>query len=176
MDDFATPMDNGQRVETGDEFGRMLNLDGLSFTGLDAAVFDSNPVGPNLFSLDPESYDPSFLSYWEDARPQRLPAEHHPCDTTPPPCWGTDEYPGECDHLAACAARGDTCVAYELYAADGVSPARSARRLWPESPREPITHKQWETMRRERLKTIAKKPPPVTDQKPSLRHSALMNS
>ena len=53
-DDFATVLVNGQDVQPGAEFGRMVTVSGLSATGLDAAVFDSTPGGPNTGGQDPD--------------------------------------------------------------------------------------------------------------------------
>lgn len=53
-DDFETPLVNGQDVSSSEEFGFLLSIDGLSASGLCAAIFDSDPAGPNAGSSDPD--------------------------------------------------------------------------------------------------------------------------
>jgi hypothetical protein len=52
-DDGVTPLVNGQDIDAG-ENGNVVNISGLSFNGLKAAIFDSNPRGPNASSQDPD--------------------------------------------------------------------------------------------------------------------------
>lgn len=51
-DDFVTPLVNGQLVSTGSEFGNVFDIS--SFGGLGATIFDSDPAGPNVGTLDPD--------------------------------------------------------------------------------------------------------------------------
>lgn len=51
-DDLLTPLGNGQEIDPGDEFGGLLIVDGLSFHGEGAAIFDSDPLGPNSGAMD----------------------------------------------------------------------------------------------------------------------------
>jgi hypothetical protein len=51
-DDFTTPLVNGQDIDT--EFGNLVTINGLSARGQKAAIFDSNPRGPNVSSQDPD--------------------------------------------------------------------------------------------------------------------------
>jgi len=53
-DDFETPLANGQDISSDEEFGRLVAIDGLSSAGLQAAIFDSDPLGPNATSTDPD--------------------------------------------------------------------------------------------------------------------------
>lgn len=50
-DDFTTPLLNGHAVASPNEFGRLVDVVGLG-ANFGAAVFDSNPFGPNVFSSD----------------------------------------------------------------------------------------------------------------------------
>jgi len=53
-DDHWTPLVNGQGLETPNEFGRCVQIDGGGFGNHGAAIFDSKPDGPNALSLDPD--------------------------------------------------------------------------------------------------------------------------
>lgn len=51
-DDLVTPLENGQHINPGDEFGGLCIVDGLSSTGEGATIFDSDPLGPNSGAMD----------------------------------------------------------------------------------------------------------------------------
>ena len=51
-DDMTTPLGNGQQVTATGNFGNFVTIEGMSASGLNAAVFDTNPVGPNALSSD----------------------------------------------------------------------------------------------------------------------------
>ena len=53
-DDFLTPLFNGQDITPAGEFGIMLTFDGFPNSGAEAAIFDSDPAGPNASSSDPD--------------------------------------------------------------------------------------------------------------------------
>ena len=53
-DDFQTLLFNGQDVTSADEFGIMVAIDGVANSGAEAAIFDSDPSGPNASSSDPD--------------------------------------------------------------------------------------------------------------------------
>ncbi len=53
-DDLTTPLVNGQDLSLADEFGRMLGIEGFAGGGASAAIFDSDPNGPNAGSADPD--------------------------------------------------------------------------------------------------------------------------
>ena len=52
-DDGLTPLANGQELNPGEEFGRLVSIEGRSRSRLGAAVFDSTPNGPNAAGNDP---------------------------------------------------------------------------------------------------------------------------
>ncbi len=45
---------NGQDIRPGEEFGSLVEISGVSSSGNRAAIFDSDPEGPNAFSTDPD--------------------------------------------------------------------------------------------------------------------------
>ncbi len=53
-DDCVTPLVNGQDIQSGEEFGILFTVDGFPASGLEAAIFDSDPSGPNAGSSDPD--------------------------------------------------------------------------------------------------------------------------
>ena len=53
-DDCVTPLVNGQDISSREEFGRLVSIDGFPASGLTAAIFDSDPLGPNASSSDPD--------------------------------------------------------------------------------------------------------------------------
>lgn len=53
-DDLATTLVNGQDLTSPPEFGELFKVLGLPASGLTAAIFDSDPLGPNASSSDPD--------------------------------------------------------------------------------------------------------------------------
>lgn len=53
-DDLTSPLVNGQRVESPATFGTRVEIRGTSASGFGAAVFDTDPQGPNAASSDPD--------------------------------------------------------------------------------------------------------------------------
>lgn len=53
-DDGFTPLVNGQDLSTPPEFGHLLRIDSSGAGNLGAAIFDSDPAGPNAAGLDPD--------------------------------------------------------------------------------------------------------------------------
>jgi len=51
-DDAGIPLVNGQAVQGGAEFGVWVDIDGFPVSGLSAAIFDTDPGGPNDPSQD----------------------------------------------------------------------------------------------------------------------------
>ena len=51
-DDGTTALVNGQALSSNDEFGDLFTVNGLSGSGLSAAIFDSSATGPNASSSD----------------------------------------------------------------------------------------------------------------------------
>jgi hypothetical protein len=51
-DDGSTAFENGRAINAGEEFGEYFTVDGLSGSGLSAAIFDSSAIGPNASSTD----------------------------------------------------------------------------------------------------------------------------
>ena len=53
-DDFTTPLVNGQSVSTPPEFGNLFDVVTSGGNHLGAAIFDTDPMGPNQFGADPD--------------------------------------------------------------------------------------------------------------------------
>ena len=51
-DDDVTPLLNGQDISTSEEFGVYISADGIGLSGYGAAIFDSDPTGPNSGASD----------------------------------------------------------------------------------------------------------------------------
>ncbi|MEM9380885.1 MAG: hypothetical protein AAGB93_13110 [Planctomycetota bacterium] len=53
-DGTSTAIENGREVQGSTLFGRFFAVDGAPVSGLEAAVFDSSPAGPNAGGTDPD--------------------------------------------------------------------------------------------------------------------------
>jgi hypothetical protein len=53
-DDLETPLVNGQGIASPDEFGTLVNINGVGPNNYGAAIFDSDAGGPNAASSDPD--------------------------------------------------------------------------------------------------------------------------
>ena len=53
-DDLVTPLVNGQDIASPAEFGELVSISAQGLDNFGAAVFDSDPLGPNAFGPDPD--------------------------------------------------------------------------------------------------------------------------